>query len=204
MFYVSREIVNLHKGEFLSFSGVNTQLCWWDRSPSWFSRYFPEWAACLCVYACVLVCITSALVDLPCGVRQTLGNNPGLCSAKDHMEAVESISGLWPILFVYFKYSLKLIPLCESCKLKYLEVMSWVNVVIFVSKSFVPLQRSHSFGQHRLHRRRCGADRGGNGEGVQRQRLSPHAQELQPLLLSAVRGGSVHRSHITDLTRQDV
>lgn len=25
------------------------------------------------LHACVLVCITSALVDLPCGVRQTLG-----------------------------------------------------------------------------------------------------------------------------------
>lgn len=49
------------------------------------------------------------------------------------------------------------------------------------------VQRSHSPGQHGLHRGRCRADRGGDGEGVQRKRLPPNAQELQPLLLCAVR-----------------
>ena len=55
------------------------------------------------------------------------------------------------------------------------------------------LQRSHSVGQHRLHRGGCGANSGGDGEGVQRQRLPPHAQELQPLLLSTVRGRHTDR-----------
>lgn len=54
--------------------------------------------------------------------------------------------------------------------------------------SLVSPQRSHRPGQHRLHRGGRGEDRGGDGEGVQRQRLPPHAQELQPLLLSTVRG----------------
>lgn len=58
-----------------------------------------------------------------------------------------------------------------------------------VPSACLSLQRSYCPGKHRLHRRGCGADRGRDGEGVQRQRLPPHAQELQPLLLSTVGGG---------------
>lgn len=59
---------------------LNSRLLWWrdSRAPSQFNTFLDSQnqpRVCLCVRlhrATVLLCITSALVDLPCGFRQTL------------------------------------------------------------------------------------------------------------------------------------
>lgn len=103
--------------------------------------------SCLCVCSCALL-----LLYLICPVAsdrhwahwqspsRPLDHNSGLCSSKDHIESVEFVSGFsnsghsvnGQVCLVDSK-------LCESCQLKYLGVMLWVDFIIFASKSFPPL-----------------------------------------------------------------